>query len=128
MKHADIWIIILLIALLISLAVFSSAYIVSSAAGVAADFPALAAAIEREDWRQARALFAGSQRRWLRVRKIWPLLINHDDMRDVEISFVDLGVLLEQENRERAAREMANLRYYLEHVPDNESFTWQNIL
>ena len=128
MKHVDICIIIILIILLASLAVFSATYITRSASEVAENFQAIATAIEREDWPQARVLFNESRQRWQQVSKIWPMLINHDDMRDVEISFVDMMVLLQQENRERAAREMANLRYYLDHVPDNESFTWQNIL
>jgi hypothetical protein len=128
MKHTDILIIIFLLALLTSLAVFSAVYIGKSAAQVADNFPAIAAAIAGEEWSQARALFAASRQRWQQVRKIWPMLINHDDMKDVEISFVALDVLLQQQDRERATQEIANLHYHLSHVPNNESFTWQNIL
>lgn len=128
MKHADAWIILILILALAALAVFSYSYIINTAREIAVNFPGIAASIEQEDWRQARSLFNESKERWREVSKIWPMLINHDDMRDVEISFVDMEVLLTQENRERAAREVANLQYYLQHVPNNEQFTVQNIL
>lgn len=128
MKYADSWIIVILVLSLAVLALFSYSYINTSAAKIAANFPGVAAAIEREDWQEARLLFNASRERWEQVSKIWPMLINHDDMRDVEISFVDMEVLLKQENRERAAREVANLQYYLKHVPNNEQFSLQNIL
>lgn len=103
-------------------------YIQYSADQIVAHFDELSAAIDGEDWAQARQLFSHCQAEWEQISSRWKAIINHEDLRDIEISFVDMGIVLEQENLEEAQEEMATLRYYMLHVPDNEKLRLNNIL
>ena len=128
MRRADFWILTIIAALLLVIVGGSHLYVLRTAEEVAENFPALELAIRAEDWPEARRLFAETEQVWEEVRRIWPLMINEDEMRDVEISFVDMAVLLEQENGPRIMRELANLRYYLQSIPERATITWQNLL
>ena len=128
MKRFDLWTLTIVAALLLLIVGGSYVYVQRSAAEVATNFPALEAAIRAEQWPEARRLFAETEQVWQRVRRVWTTIINEDEMRDVEISFIDMNVLLEQENGERALREFANLRFYLQSIPEREIVNWQNLL
>ncbi|MEG1997225.1 MAG: DUF4363 family protein, partial [Clostridiales bacterium] len=103
-------------------------YIISSAAAICADFPSLAQTIAAENWAQATQFYRQAHRKWQTAAKIWPLLIDHSDMQDIEIAFIDLQVMLHTQNREQALKEIAGLYYYLNHVPQNQRLSLQNIL
>ena len=118
----------LLILLLFALCLLGVQYIQNSAEGIAAHFDDLEAAIDREDWQQALAVFDYCEAEWEHVSQRWKAIINHDDMRDIEISFVDLRTVLEQEELTDAQQEMSTLRYYMLHVPDNERVRLTNVL
>jgi hypothetical protein len=128
MRRADLWILAIIAALLLIIVGGSYVYVQRSAAEVAENFPALEAAIYAEKWVEARRLFTETEQVWERVRRIWTAIINEDEMRDVEISFIDMSVLLEQENSERVMREFANLRFYLQSIPERTVVNWQNLL
>ncbi|MBQ6808669.1 MAG: DUF4363 family protein [Firmicutes bacterium] len=103
-------------------------YIQISAERIELHFDGLEEAIDAEDWERALEIFSHCEREWERVSSRWKAMINHEDMRDIEISFVDLRAVLEQQELNRAQQEMATLRYYMRHVPDNERVRLTNVL
>lgn len=103
-------------------------YIQISADRIAAHFDELESAIDAGDWAFALEIFSHCEAEWERVSTRWKTMINHEDMRDIEISFVDMRAVLEQQELNRAQQEMATLRYYMLHVPDNERVRLTNVL
>ena len=86
------------------------------------------AALIAEDWEKAEQLFAEAQQLWQKPQLIWPLLIDHEDSRDIEISFVDLETALQLRQSNIARQELASLIYHIDHVHRQEQISWQNVL
>ncbi len=103
-------------------------YINLSAEQLNRQLPLINQAIEDENWPQAGRLFATCNADWQDISQIWFTLIDHQDMRDIEISFTDMQALINLQNKERALREMANLSYYINQINDGEQLSLQNIL
>lgn len=121
---------IITLALLILLlaCVLAVNYIVNSARDIITRLDGLDEAVEAERWQEARSIYHEAEQEWQRVAARWKIIINHDDMRDIELGFVDLEIVLRQADSEEALRELSTLRYYLLHVPDNERVEWGNVL
>ena len=103
-------------------------FICRAAEETAAYIPGLAAAIRSEDWERALLLYERCEARFRAAQRWWKMMINHDDMRDVEAAFVDLRVALENKNSFEAQKELADLKFFLEHVPDTERVNLGNVL
>ncbi|MCR4964002.1 MAG: DUF4363 family protein [Firmicutes bacterium] len=86
------------------------------------------AAVEKQDWPAAQAAYSALEQDWRRHAGVWQTIIRHEDLRDIEGVMVDLQVTLAEENRAQAAKELAELLFYLEQVAENESLRLQNIL
>ncbi|MDO4581893.1 MAG: DUF4363 family protein [Bacillota bacterium] len=114
--------------LLIAVCIASVAYIVNSAAYIGEPLPELQEALADEDWPRAELLFGDSYARWQQAREIWPLLINHDDMRDIEVSYIDTQTVLTQQSAAKAQKEVAALEFYIQHVAENERVSWQSVI
>ncbi len=122
------WGLWLAIVLLLAISITGLSYILSSTSQLTDRLPPLEQAIAAEDWPEALAQYARLQQEWQKASRVWQLMINHDDMRDIEIAFVDLKVMLEEQNKEQSNKELAGLSFYLSHVPQNERLSLQNIL
>lgn len=120
--------ILLLLALLWAGCLFAVSYIQSTATAIADHFDSLEAAIDQEDWERAEKIFSHCEAEWEHVSLRWKAIINHDDLRDIEISFVEMEAVLEQQELIKAQQEMATLRYYMLHVPANERVRLNNVL
>lgn len=84
-------------------------------------------ALQAEDWEAAHASYQDVQDKWEEYNHIWPMLIEHREITDIEISFEKMNVLMEQEDMKQAIRECANLKYLLNHVARNEKINLENI-
>jgi len=85
-------------------------------------------ALEIENWQVAQNSYQQVQEKWDHYNHIWPMLIEHREITDIEVSFEKMNVLMEQKDLELAIRECANLEYLLNHVARNEKINFQNIL
>jgi len=121
-------IIALVLLLLLAGCIVTVRYIVNSAHHIIGLVEGLDDAIDAERWEEAQDIFSAAQKEWQRVEKRWKVLINHEDMRDIQLGFVHLSVVLDQQDRKEAAKELHTLRYYLSHVPDNERVELGNVL
>ena len=80
------------------------------------------------EWGQARARLAAARAQWEQRARVWALLIDHDDMRDIEIGFVDLAAAVAAENGFESQKEAAQLAFYIRHVPESERPGAENVL
>ena len=65
-------------------------------------------------WRlgKAKEHFQTAKEEW-KITKIWKAISDHQDMRDVEVSLVDMEIILEQEDSAKAQKELQDLLFYL---------------
>lgn len=113
--------------LVLALCIFSQWYLVSTTDEICAELRPIDQAVAAGDWQQCRERFETAERKWEKVAKLWRVIVDHESMRDIELGFVDMRVMLEQQNTEQAAKELATLIYFLRHVPENEKADLQNI-
>lgn len=120
--------IVLLLGLVLALCLLGLWYITDSAGQLAALFPGLRLAILNSDWQRAETVFGDCRRQWEQISPIWRVLINHEDMRDIEVALVDLESALNAQHGWEAEKELADLDFFLRHVPETERVSWDNIL
>ena len=123
-----VWICLLLaICLLIGGCLGALFYLQNSAQEIIGMLPAIESAVQQQNWTAAKELFLQIQQQWQQQAPYWMMLINHDAMRDIELSFVDLEIKITQEDTATVAQELATTRFYLEHIPKSETLTYANI-
>ena len=103
-------------------------YIENSARNIMGMVNSLDDAIDGQRWDEASQIYSRAYNTWQQVEKHWKIIINHDDMRDIQLGFVHLSVVLSQQDQKEAVKELASLRYYLSHVPDSERIELGNVL
>lgn len=118
----------ILLIIILAICILSQWYITSSAADIHASLMPCTKAIEQEDWLQAESSFAEAKTKWQQTQKLWRILINHQDMKDVEMSFVDMEAILQQNDQAKAAQELETLLFFIKHIPENERVNIGNIL
>lgn len=116
----------ILLILVLAICILSQWYIVNSADDIRAALAPVAQAIDDEDWEKADAGFAIAKNKWEKTQKIWKIIINHEDMKDVELSFVDMEAILKQEHRDPAKKELETLMFFINHVPENDKLNLGN--
>ncbi len=122
------WLLPLVLAVIIAVAILSINFLDDTTREIDQIFPQLEEAIAAEDWPQAQLQYTAAKQVWDQANKVLPTFINHQDMRDVEIAFIDLGTAIHQQDKIEASRELAALHYYIHHVLENEHLNWQNLL
>ena len=122
---------VLVLFLLFLLAVgcfLSILYIQTSADQLMEDLNQLEALISTQEWQSALLLLTEFQEKWGKISHRWQILIDHDDIRDIEIGLTDLETALLQQDVKEAQKEVRGLRYFVSHVPKNEKIAISNIL
>jgi hypothetical protein len=113
--------------IVLALCIFSQRYLVSTTDAICAELTPLNQGISNGDWEACRRSFQIAEKQWEKSAKIWRVIVDHNSMRDIELSFADMQVMLKQEDPDPAEKELSTLIYYLRHVPENEKVDLQNI-
>ena len=103
-------------------------YLESSAETVCRELEGLALALEGEDWQQAELALGQAEELWQQSRPRWAVLIDHKEMEDIDICFVDINSAIRRQDRDSALKEEAELEFFLRQAPDGERPGWDNIL
>lgn len=123
----EIAILMLALIFILTVCILAQWYIANSTKDICASLRPIDAALINEDWETARISYDEAREKWEKTETKWKLLINHEDMKDIKIGFVDMNVLIKQQNQAEAKKELDNLLFYLNHVPENETFNIGNL-
>lgn len=116
------------ISLVVGLCIFSQWHTMSQAENISELLTQVETAVDNDDWQQAKELLEQAKQKWQKTQKVWRALISHSDMKGVEMGFVDIETILNQQNTDKAQQELAMLIFFIDHVPENEALTLQNLL
>jgi hypothetical protein len=87
----------------------------------------LEVSLSEENWSEAENLFKETEKKWAKLRMVWPMLIHHQEMDRIEESLVKLkSHLLFREGGDSMA-ELYSLIKYIRHIPEKERLNLQNI-
>lgn len=128
MKNFIVPICLLLTALLIALAGWGSyALLERDSQRLLEPVEAIVQAVENEDWGAIDVEMEKLHQIWAGLEKYWPMLIHHAEMDRIEESLSKLKSYLRYQEEEESLAELYNLIHLIEHIPNKEAFTLQNI-
>jgi len=114
--------------LLIAVCIAAQLQIRSADRSIGGELEAIGTAVTASGWQEALAAYDTAFAHWQKNTRIWKIIINHDDMRDIEISFVELESRLKEQDRDEALRELSTLLFFLHHVPESQRPEIGNVL
>lgn len=84
--------------------------------------------IERGEWEKVDNINANFNHQWEKSEKIWPMLIDHLEIDNINIQLSELEASLKNKDKIRALSKLSILKLLVKHIPERESFILQNIL
>ncbi len=118
-----------LIALVIffGLAWWNSSYLTKTSKQLADQAEKLRKAIIEESWDDADTTIIGIRRLWGQHKKIWLLLVDHDDIDDIDEIIYKIDEMVNLREKEQALSDIAELRFLVQDLADKEVLSLANI-
>ena len=80
-----------------------------------------------EDWNNALKYLDDIEKDWSKSEGIWSILIDHIEIDNIENSLTRMKKYIEVKDRALALGEIANLKQYVKHIPQKETFNFRNV-
>lgn len=84
--------------------------------------------IEKNDWNHAQKDINLLSKDWDSSQDKWALFINHHEIDNITISLLKAAQFIDQNDRSNSAAYLAELKEYIDHIPDMEKISLKNIL
>ena len=123
----EIIIIMFVFIIILAICIISAWYINSTAAKITSILAPIEMSINKDDWQRAKQTYSSAMEQWDKQRNIWKILVNHEELKDIEVGFIEVGTLLDQQNADETKKELTTLIFYLEHVPETEKLDLSNL-
>lgn len=83
--------------------------------------------IKNGKWDNADECLKKIDSNWSDVNSTWAVLIDHQEIDNIDSTLSRLKMLVEYEQKPMALSEADVLRNYVEHIPDKEKLTLENV-
>jgi len=118
----------LTIAILITFLSFTSViYLEKTAYQLIENLQAVDKAVQEESWEKAKEALKIFEKKWDKKQLVWDLLIVHSEIENMQISVSHIKSYLSTKSLPEVRAEISALIKYLEHIPDIERLTLENI-
>ena len=121
-------IVTLLMLLLLAMCLLCVWYMLHSTGQLLLQLPQLRVLVEQRRWDEAQLAQQRLHQTLEQVSRRWKALINHDDMRDIEVALAGLASAIELQDGDEAIMELEELDFFIRHVADTERVNAGNIL
>lgn len=99
----------------------------NSADKMVADFKSLDNSIATGNWDEAMKGIEKVQKIWDRQKGWWAMALDHQEIDNIDMSLNRIDKYVSMHDRSMASAELAVLKHMLEHIPEKEQVTFQNI-
>lgn len=121
-------VLLILLAVVVGFGVWTVKALQGTAEELAVRIDHMQALVKREQWREAEQELDGLSGHWNKSKKWWTTVVDHREIDNIDFSIVRIREYLWAEDEELALGEAAALKKMIEHIPEKESFTLENIL
>ena len=83
--------------------------------------------ISKSDWTSAEKNLKAIEEEWGKMEKAWTVFLDHEEIDNIDTSLVRISKYIETKNTSMAMSEIAVLRQFVKHIPENESLSLKNI-
>ncbi|MFZ7101950.1 MAG: DUF4363 family protein [Peptococcaceae bacterium] len=85
------------------------------------------AAVMKGEWNQAAQKLTDLEDKWEEYHLIWDMLIEHGEIDNIDISISHINSYIRRQDLTESYAEIKALYKYLEHIPEIEKLTLENI-
>jgi len=85
-------------------------------------------AVKQNDWPSAGKQISLAEKSWSKSKSWWAVIIDHQEIDQIEIAFSRIKSYIEAKNSGLSLGELAMLRHSIEHIPQKEAVSIENIL
>lgn len=121
-------VLLLIMAGLIVSALFAHDYLVTSAEHMSEQLSALILAVKTERWESAQSQMEQIHTDWHKVRLIWNVFTEHEEIDDMNGTLARLAGFIEEKEVPSSLAEGRAALQLLKHIPEKESLTLINLL
>ncbi|HHW48411.1 MAG TPA: DUF4363 family protein [Clostridiaceae bacterium] len=120
-------IILFLLAVIISSGIFMTNALSKSSKELGKKITEIEKYIQSEDWNKAMETLNSLKKDWEKTKSTWSMLIDHIEVDNIETSLTRVSKYVELRHAAYAMTEISVLKQYIDHIPEKESFTLENI-
>lgn len=118
---------ILLISAMLAFSIASSYYLSHSAGKLDNHIRKVEANSRSNNWTNANIELTNLEKEWEKASRSWGLLIDHVEIDNIDNSLTRMKEYVKAKNSVLSLGELANLKQYVNHIPQKESFSFNNI-
>ncbi len=91
------------------------------------DLTSLQSNLSDGHWEEVESNFQTIQKKWFDFEKILTLIVNHDEVEKVNLSLTKIHEYIKKRESLFLLGELTSLKYFINHIKDNESLSLDNI-
>ncbi|HEY9061323.1 MAG TPA: DUF4363 family protein [Pseudobacteroides sp.] len=118
---------ILLVSAMLAFSIASSYYLSHSASKIDTHIRNVEANSRADNWTNANNELTNLEKEWEKSSRTWALLIDHVEIDNIDNSLTRMKEYIKAKNSVLSLGELANLKQYVNHIPQKESFNFNNI-
>ncbi len=84
--------------------------------------------INKEDWPETQVIFSDIEKTWKDKLKVLMLVIDHEEMEKINLSLSRIEIYILIKDKSLILGEIANLKFFVDHIREKESLSLKNIL
>ena len=119
--------ILIITLLIVVISFFSQRKLIRDSTVLGQSIEKIEESVESEGWDQAKAILKQISDDWMEVKGIWAALIDHAEIDNIDITLSRLEALIMIEDVSASLSEAAALRKYVNHIPNKEKLSFENV-
>jgi hypothetical protein len=117
----------ILIAAMLAFSFASSFYLSHSASKIDHQIRKVEANSRANNWANANLELINLEKEWKKSSNKWAMLIDHAEIDNIDNSLIRMKEYIKAKNSILSLGELANLKQYVNHIPQKESFSFNNV-
>lgn len=121
-------VLLMVLALIIGLGTWNNHALRESTDDVTGQIRQVMTSVDHQNWDQARQQTEALEKSWSQNAKWWPIFLDHQEIDNIEFSLAKTKEYVNIRNAPLAMGQLSELHLMMEHIPDKEAVTLENIL
>lgn len=84
-------------------------------------------AVDSNDWLTAKDEITKLFDKWQKTKSVWTLLVDHEEMDNIDTAVSRVKQAIKIKDQVETQAGLAELRMFIEHIPEKEALTLENI-
>lgn len=121
-------IIVVVLTAVFAVSLLTQNFLTVSAHSIDQELKLLEHSIRTGKWNEAKAQLGVVEGRWDSIKDKWAMVLDHQEIDNIELSLVRMGVYVDKSDPVQSLAEISALVMLFEHIPEKEALSWKNIL